>query len=131
MGYYTAYYLTASVESNDGNSFPEKLVKEIDKMNVFSERDFEYGDNTKSWYAPEEKWYEWEKDMRKLSAKFPDVFFELTGNGEESDDLWKAYFKGGMMQWAPGEIVYDDFSPSKLEKPKEPVDTEEPYSYEY
>ena len=131
MGYYTSYYLTASVESNDGKPFPEKLISEIDKMNVFSEHDFDYGNNEKSWYAPEEKWYDWEKDMLKLSVKFPEVFFELTGDGEESDDYWKAYFKNGMMQMAPGEIVYDDFSPSKLKKPREPINLAEPYSYEY
>lgn len=129
MGYYTAYYLTATYESNDG-VFPEKLEAEIERMNVFSEKDFDYAPNVKAWYAPEEKWYDCEIDMIKLSKRFPDVFFELSGDGEESDDFWKAYFKNGMEQFAPGEITYEPFSPDKLKASKADVNWDGRYSYE-
>ena len=41
------------------------------------------------------KWYDWENDMKKLSALFPEVTFTLTGDGEEDEDFWETTFKGG------------------------------------
>lgn len=40
--------------------------------------------------------------------------FKLHGDGDDSEDLWDAYFLGGRMQVCPGKIVYDDFDPGKL-----------------
>ena len=125
MGYYTAYSLTVHGLENQTREFRDVLKAEIDRMDVFSEH---YDEDT--WYAPEEKWYEWEQDMCKLSKKFPSLMFELYGDGEEQDDMWRAYFRGGLVQHAPAQIIYDDFSVDKLEEPGPDIDWEDWYSYE-
>lgn len=62
----------------------------------------------------EGKWYDWKDDMVKVSGLFPDVLFVLEGAGEDSDDLWKAYFKNGKVQIENARIVYGEFDETKL-----------------
>jgi hypothetical protein len=44
------------------------------------------------------KWYEHDKDMIEMSMKFPLVLFKLHGEGEESGDIWDAYYLNGKSQ---------------------------------
>lgn len=44
------------------------------------------------------KWYDWEKDMKKLARKFPNVLFILDGDGEESNDNWQFRIKGDICE---------------------------------
>jgi hypothetical protein len=60
------------------------------------------------------KWYEWEEDMRKLSKKFPGAIFTLDGDGENDDDVWKAYFYNGKMQKTMAEFRFEEFDMDKL-----------------
>lgn len=60
------------------------------------------------------KWYEWEADIRRLSKQFPDVLFTLSGEGEESGDIWKAYFLGGKMHKEKAVIQVPPFDKKKL-----------------
>ncbi len=60
------------------------------------------------------KWYEHEKTMREISAKFPSVLFTLIGKGEEAGDMWRKYFKSGKMQTAKAVISFDTFDEKKL-----------------
>lgn len=60
------------------------------------------------------RWYEHEKDMREISSRYPHIFFTLTGEGEESGDLWKKYFLNGKCQVAKAAIVIAPFDPEKL-----------------
>lgn len=60
------------------------------------------------------KWYECEEEMRIVSAQFPGVLFELTGNGEEPGDIWIAYFLDGKMQKERARITYGEFDKEKL-----------------
>lgn len=64
------------------------------------------------------KWYHHEIDMAAVSHTFPDVLFTLSGEGEESGDIWKKYFLNGMVQLTEASIVFDEFDPSKLTEPK-------------
>ena len=62
------------------------------------------------WWA----WYEHEDDMRQLSTRFPDMLFILSGKGEENEDIWVKYFKGGRMQVSYATIILDKFDERKL-----------------
>jgi hypothetical protein len=55
------------------------------------------------------KWYDYEKDMIAFSKMFPKVTFILTGEGEESGDLWKAKFKNGRVSTVKAILTYPDF----------------------
>ena len=81
----------------------EKLENEISKLSGYS---YLFSDSC--------KWYEHEKDMRTISKKYKDVLFKLSGEGEESGDIWVKYFKNGKMQSCPARIEFDPFDESKL-----------------
>lgn len=60
------------------------------------------------------KWYDHEKDMKKLSKLFPDTVFSLKGEGEEAEDIWFKHFKNGKMQECYAKITFDEYDESKL-----------------
>jgi hypothetical protein len=99
MGYYT-YYKLEIVSGNDSTTDYEKEIGELSGYrNCFEESI---------------KWYEHEKDMRQYSLKHPNTLFKLSGEGEESGDLWQEYYLNGKMQLVTAQIVFDDFDESKL-----------------
>lgn len=106
MGYYTNYNLIVRPRKN-GIYFSRDTIAAmnlaIDELEVFDDGSFEEA----GWCAYA-KWYDHEKDMIALSAKFPDAFFELSGDGENSDDFWIEYFCGGRSQHCSGSIVYEE-----------------------
>ncbi len=71
----------------------------------------------KAGYNPldqETKWYEHEEHMKAISKEYPDVIFQLNGEGEESGDVWIKYFVNGKMQKAAAKITFDEFDEKKL-----------------
>ena len=115
MGYHTNYNLSISQMAN--KPFSEEELKylgaQLQRMNVF-----EYGryDDPflSSFEAYDTKWYECEEDMKLLSLRFPTLLFTLIGHGEDSEDIWVAYFMDGREQFAMAQIVYEEFSKRKL-----------------
>lgn len=98
MGYYTHYTVEVA-----------PLTPEIDE---------EINDND-DYYAIQEysdaaKWYDHDDDMKRLSIKHPESLFKLTGEGEESGDLWIKYYKNGKMPYCPAIVTYEEFDESKL-----------------
>lgn len=61
------------------------------------------------------KWYEHEEDMKTLSIRFPGVLFTLSGDGEESGDIWKKYFLDGKMQICKAILTFPEFSARLLQ----------------
>lgn len=111
MGYYTKYDLSVTTDVKDIN------IKELKNKIVIDLSQILYGEppHIDSWefsdlLEEEMKWYDFEKDMTSLSKKYPDVLFLLEGKGEESEDIWKAYFKDGYAQIVRARMVFDNFS---------------------
>lgn len=99
MGYYTRFEL-AVISGGDYETDYEEAVREQVDYNPFDD---------------ETKWYDFEKDMREVSKQHPNVLLELSGEGEENGDLWKAYFKDGKMQMCKAHITYDNFDEAQLQ----------------
>jgi hypothetical protein len=59
-------------------------------------------------------WDNYDMDMRGISKDYPDVIFELSGEGEESGDIWKKYYVNGKIQKCKARIVFDEFDEKKL-----------------
>lgn len=97
MGYYSEYSL--KVINGDYNTDYERIISDEAEQRVFFDSC---------------KWYSYQEDMKTVSKLYPEVVFEITGNGEDDDDFWKAYFKDGKMQMCPGKIFYDPFDETKL-----------------
>lgn len=54
------------------------------------------------------KWYKHDEHMTALSKKFPDVVFVLDGEGEETGDMWRKFFKNGEVRSAEVEVKYTE-----------------------
>ena len=46
----------------------------------------------------EAKWYDFQTDFSDFAKRHPSILFIVTGDGEESDDLWEARFKGDISE---------------------------------
>lgn len=103
MGYYTTYNLTVI----DGDSI---LIAELREENESAN----YAISNNGEYQYTCKWYDHEKDLKAFSAKHPQAVFKLSGEGEESGDLWVKYFKEGKVQVSKAKITYDDYNPKWL-----------------
>lgn len=96
MGYYTSFELTYDA--------PAGVV--VDGDTLVSDG-YEYTvDSLLNDAAQEVKWYDHEKDMIALSRLYPTVLFTLTGDGEESGDQWRTWYRSGKSVTARAEIVY-------------------------
>ena len=54
------------------------------------------------------KWYNYDEDMRRISLAYPDITFVLSGEGEEVEDMWKAYYNNGESEHIDAELVYPE-----------------------
>lgn len=99
MGYYTEYEIEA-VGSDFGEGLtPEGIVTRHIGYSPFEDRC---------------KWYDHDSVMKSISKQYPDALFKLTGNGEESPDLWVKYYQNGKVHAIRATITYAPFDPSKL-----------------
>lgn len=120
MGYYTNYSLTI-LEGDEYMDITETATTvsgekvEIVRESVYAlDRIVNHLSTVFNPFESECKWYNHEKDMISASEQFPDYVLELSGEGEESGDIWKKYFKNGKMQICQAEIVFDEFDENKL-----------------
>ncbi len=121
MGYYTQYnlYVQNDAELSDmGRNAVENAVEALDI--------FDGGGNSQYGWSAYEKWYDHDDDMLALSARFPDVVFQLYGDGEDSEDKWMTYYKNGRSQKDALRVIIeeDPFDESKLWPPNNPFTVE-------
>lgn len=108
MGYYTAFYLLYPADVEE-----EEIHKALEEINPDYFDTQSYREELLEGYF-NAKWYDFEKDIRALSLRFPDKLFVLEGEGEESQDIWKMYFKNGKAQFEKAEFIIGEFDESKL-----------------
>lgn len=109
MGYMTNYKLFYRYSDNnrqDCRTNEEVLVRFLDTITGY------HWDSNFELYRVE--WYDHHNHMLKLSEYYPELIFTLHGEGEEVNDLWKAYYKNGKYQEARVQIVYPEYDESKL-----------------
>lgn len=129
MGYYTYFTLGVHKKKHNVNcpevtvdfEIEKKVAVELAKLiceinsNELTASDVEYLAEVEKHGIYEVlndslKWYGHEDDMCKLSAMFPDLYFTLEGDGEESDDYWRKLFHNGEhLGTVDGAICYPDF----------------------
>lgn len=107
MGYYTDFKL--SVEGN--GPVYDKFMQEIEGIRVArGNYDLEMPKLLNGYYQ-EMKWYEHEEDMKTLSLEWPNLLFILEGDGENRGDVWKAWFRNGLMHKMEAKIVFETLQP--------------------
>jgi hypothetical protein len=136
MGYNTSYSLSWTKQPNyveqpncdHDIELPAKFCPECGKPGGFVELNKIVADHIKGSeemsYAlcpdgstsENSKWYDWERDMRAMSSEIENVLFKLHGEGEESSDIWDAYFLNGKSQRHEAVITIAPFDPDKWDK---------------
>jgi len=125
MGYITTFNLygyNSEKEFIDQKNMPNSDLEKIFdwiKHNTSSDMQFDWLDN--------DKWYSWDEDMVKLSLAYPDVIFELFGDGEETDDVWKAVIYRGKIEQVTQQTFFPAINLSKfgMTDPNDPTAPEE------
>lgn len=100
---------------NDGPS-REEVIEAIAR--VSGDPDTQYWDGVTSGDSAV-SWYDHETNVARMSEQFPGTVFTLEGEGESgpNEDMWKKYFRNGLVQRAPAAITYPEFDESLLAEP--------------
>ena len=101
MGYYTKFELSIISGNDHITDYEQEIIDSTDYSELFEDSI---------------KWYDCEKDMIAYSKNHPNVTFCIDGEGEESGDIWKSYFKDGKVFTTKAELVFEDFSEDKLKQ---------------
>lgn len=108
MGYYTNFKITVPEEA--------KLTEEIleEASGGYGWERYKKGTEFRS--AESYKWYECTDDMKALSsrAEYKDMLFIVEGEGEESGDIWKAYYKNGKYAHYGAIMTFPEFNEKDL-----------------
>lgn len=97
MGYYTDYKIEVK-----GKVDIEEAAKKLESISNYS---FDYYKDNMAKIG-ELKWYDWEPDMIELSKAYPTNLFQVDGEGEESGDVWRCFFKDGRKESVQVELKY-------------------------
>jgi len=118
MGYYTSYSLNifnfnnGRIENISEEDFKSFLIFQLRKISEGAKTSLnEFGETENSC-----KWYDWKEDLKELSNRYQGFLFELIGVGEETEDIWKAFFLNGKCQLCPGRIVFEEFDIAKMKE---------------
>ena len=103
MGYYTRHELEIVKGDND-------LIGALREVC----EDAQYAINVSGDSENSCKWYSHEADLKSFSLRHPNAIFKLSGEGEESGDIWHEYYQNGKVQTCKAKIVFDDFNADLL-----------------
>lgn len=101
MGYYTQY----DVSENS----PE-IIEALEEVSQYDLNCMDVG------VSDTIKWYSCISDCITVSKAFPDTLIKVRGEGEESGDIWKAYFLNGKYQMCKAILTFEDFDENKLKE---------------
>lgn len=105
MGYYTEFELVLKGKMKNVEKFltddPCVYYEKFSKMFYQHDGIFYGNDN---W-----KWYEYHDDMTSLSTEYPKILFELTGYGEERGDIWRKFYKNGVVSGGKAIIAFPEY----------------------
>lgn len=105
MGYYTTFYGEVSGPDFAMRAFMEDAESVVPGAYEIPLADFCSGDILG---GDSMKWYGYESDMLSLSNKYPALLFSLRGEGEESGDMWKAWFRNGESLRVNAVVTYPE-----------------------
>lgn len=104
MGYYTRYTGKVTGPKELVDDFANKYEDERANAYGFEPYDF----IRQEFFGGEAlTWYDHENDILELSNKHPNLLFHLEGEGEESGDIWKKWFRNGKSVTTQARIVFD------------------------
>ena len=119
MGYYSFFsinYHSTTHNDSDSNYFFGVAARLAEISELCSPEEaaaenypFEFVD------SEEYKWYDCKENMEQLSAEYPDMWFEIYGEGEEREDNWRAIFHNGKSTYSQGHIEYEPYEYSAFE----------------
>ena len=117
MGYYTQHTLTVTPSEHYTVAEIAKAIKE-EEDNIFygvervgndlltDESHYEF-----TLYPRDEvKWYDEETDMIEFSKRFPEAIFQVYGEGEEQEDVWRQEYMNGYMRDQHIIVTWSDWS---------------------
>lgn len=112
MGYYTYYSLEMhpSQEKDRENEIRRAILSKIYECD--SEGVAE--DEIEFFLMDSLKWYNHEDDMKEISLAYPDIIFILHGEGEETGDVWKAYYSNGESEKVMVEFTFPEPTNAKF-----------------
>ena len=102
---YRTYYTISIKEDRDNKILAQAKKQFPDILDLVSPEGYPEFDSS---------WPDFEQDMREISKAFPGQLFTVYGEGEDSTDIWNAYFLDGKYQSCPAEIVFPPYDPAKL-----------------
>ena len=91
-------YTTDYMFDEEGTIPNEEQVKQLESITGYSHED--EGDLYGS------TWTDFEQNMIEFSELYPEDLWVILGDGEETEDTWKHYFKNGKQFGTDGEITF-------------------------
>ena len=115
MGYYTTFELRVQNKEQDTpenvQAIQDAIIEqESDNRHVFD------NDGQSVWSDGGIKWYEYTEHLIEISKKLPNLVIQVDGEGEEVGDIWRAFWKDGLVQEVKRTVIVEDFDEKKLKK---------------
>lgn len=105
MGYFTRFSLDII-----GELPPDKNIEDFE-LEISKKSSY---DSDWTLFEDSVKWYDYSNDLKEFSKLYPELIFVLDGEGEESGDIWRSFYKDGKEQMSKPTIIFDEFDETKL-----------------